>query len=74
MTITMKACKSSQVKAHGYDPISKTLRVEYAAGGVYEYEGVPQKTYDGLCGCESVGKYLNSKIKTGGFKFKKAGK
>jgi len=74
VSVVMKSCKSSQVKAHGYDPVSKKLRVEYTSGGIYEYEGVPQSVYDGLCGCDSVGKYLNGKVKAVGFKFTKAGK
>lgn len=72
MNIVMKPCKSSQVKAHGYDAANKKLRVEFASGDAYEYEGVPQSVYDGLCGCKSVGSYLHSHVKSGGFKFKKA--
>lgn len=74
MSIEMKPCQSSQVKAHGYDSATKKLRVEYSSGGVYEYQGVPQTLYDGLCNCKSVGQFLNSKVKAAGFVFRKVGK
>lgn len=66
----MRACKSSQVKAHGHCAETGTLCVEYASGGTYHYEGVTPEQYADLCKAESVGKHLHAHIK-GNHKFNK---
>ena len=68
MNIEMTPCKSSQVKAFGYDAASKTLQLEFNSGGIYQYHDVPASTFDSMKECESVGKFLGTEIK-GKFKF-----
>ncbi len=68
MNIEMTPCKSSQVKAFGYDAASKTLQLAFNSGGIYQYHDVPAATFEAMKGCESVGKFLGAEIKNK-FKF-----
>ena len=72
MSVDLKPCKSSQVESFGFDPGSKTLAVKFKNGGIYHYTGVDEDTHKAMCCCESVGKFLGSRIK-GKFGFKKIG-
>lgn len=62
--------KSSQVVAHGYNPETKTLRIEFKGGGSYDYHDVSADKYADLCKAESIGSHLHAHIKPN-FKFKK---
>ncbi len=55
--------ESSAVVSVGYDPGSRTLEIEYAGGGVYRYRRVPQRTYELLLRAESIGAYVNRRVK-----------
>ncbi len=68
--IAMTPCESSQVEAHGYDSISKTLAVKFVRGSVYHYADVPQEVYEALKSAESVGKFFGKEIK-GKYEFTK---
>ncbi len=39
---------SKALDSAGYDPASRTLRVRFRHGGLYDYHGVPPEVYDGL--------------------------
>ncbi len=39
---------SKALESAGYEPASRTLRVRFRHGGVYDYAGVPPEVYDGL--------------------------
>lgn len=67
---TMTPVKSSQVKSHGYDPVSRTLAVEFNSGSTYYYSDVPADVYANMQKAESVGSFLGKYIKPA-FKFKK---
>ena len=54
---------STQIAAHGYDPVSHTLAVRFHNGGVYHYAGVPQEAADRFSKAESLGKHLGAHIK-----------
>jgi hypothetical protein len=55
---------SSAVESVGYDARSRTLEVEYAdGGGVYRYFDVPPRAHDQLLRAESIGGYVNRRIK-----------
>jgi hypothetical protein len=62
---------SSNLKAVGYDPSTKTLEIEFLNGGLYQYSNVPQNIYDGLMLASSHGQYFDSHIKKGGFPYHK---
>lgn len=68
--VTLDSSNIQQVK---YDPRMRMLTVQFHGKsndgtGEYIYHGVPQGTFDGLCGAESPGKffhrYINKKFKT----------
>ncbi|MDO3377708.1 KTSC domain-containing protein [Geoalkalibacter halelectricus] len=54
---------SSNVEAVGYDEDSSTLQVEFKGGALYQYFDVPENVFIELRDADSVGKYLNAKIK-----------
>jgi len=53
-----------------YFPETKTLRVVYVSGHVYDYKNVPEHVYDKMKIASSKGVFLNQFIKTG-FDFEK---
>lgn len=59
----MRRVESSNIKAVGYDPATKRLRVEFGSGSTYEYSGVSATTHEGLVGAESVGKYFHRHVR-----------
>ena len=54
---------SSAVRSIGYDPKSLVLEIEYANGSVYDYYGVPSETYQEFCEADSMGAFINFRIK-----------
>lgn len=61
---------STQVKRTKYNEEKKILTVEFNNRGVYEYDKVPVELWQELIKCESIGKFLNEKIK-GAFSYTK---
>lgn len=55
--------ESSAVASVGYDPRTRTLEIEYVGGGVYRYLGVPLRAYELLLRADSIGAYVNRRIK-----------
>lgn len=64
----MRSVESSNVRAVGYDAETRTLRVEYKGGGVYEYPNVEPSLYADLLAAESVGKFCHQHVKRLPFK------
>ncbi len=62
---------SSNLRAVGYDPDTRTLEVEFLNGGLYSYSGVPASVYAGLMSASSHGSYFNVNIKKASYPFKK---
>tara|TARA_R100001460_G_scaffold50783_1_gene89253 strand:+ start:25 stop:252 length:228 start_codon:yes stop_codon:yes gene_type:complete len=54
---------SSMINKYIYNFASKTLKVEFNGGALYEYKNVESDLYDELCKSESTGKFFNEKIK-----------
>ncbi len=54
---------SSSVRSVGYDGESHTLEVEFRNGGVYDYLDVPEAEARRLRRADSLGRYLNTRIK-----------
>lgn len=62
--INLTPCESSNVKGYGYDAASRTLGVQFKAGGpVYRYADVPPEVADGLASAESKGKFFATEIR-----------
>ena len=62
---------SSNLKAVGYDPATKTLEIEFLNGGLYQYSSVPESIYKELMSASSHGQYFDSHIKKGGYPYRK---
>lgn len=54
---------SSNVAAVGYNPATKTPRVEFKNGGVYDYPNISETQCNALLSADSVGGYLAKFIK-----------
>jgi hypothetical protein len=59
----------------GMDPQRETglLAVEFIGGSLYHYFDVPAHLYEEMCGCDSVGKFINNNIKNN-YEYKKVEK
>ena len=62
---------SSNLRAIGYEPDTRTLEVEFLNGGLYSYSGVPASAHTGLMSASSHGSYFDANIKNGGYPYKK---
>tara|TARA_R110000737_G_scaffold194202_3_gene215365 strand:+ start:287 stop:478 length:192 start_codon:yes stop_codon:yes gene_type:complete len=51
------------INKYVYNFATKTLKVEFNSGALYEYKNVESETYDELTKSESTGKFFNEKIK-----------
>lgn len=56
--------RSTAVAQVGYDPVEKTLEVAFRGGKVYEYLNVPETAYYQLLLSDSIGRFVNTQIKT----------
>lgn len=57
------AVDSSNITEVAHDEKTRTLRVWFQNGAVYDYDGVPRQTYTGLLSAESVGKYFHVHVR-----------
>jgi len=68
-TIDLHPVESSQVKAIGFDPASKTLAVTFhGTGTVYHYPGVSAEQHQAFLKAESIGSHFGKHIKHLAFK------
>ena len=58
-----RSVDSSAVVSVGYDAPARVLEVEYAGGAVYRYLDVPSRVHEQLLRAESVGGYVNRRVK-----------
>jgi len=67
MDITLCPCKSSQIHAHGFDPATGTLALQFKSkkgpGSVYHYQNFTQEKYDAFRNAESLGRHFGQHIK-----------
>lgn len=63
MSVRRRSVESSAVESVGYDAESRTLEVEYAGGAVYRYRDVPPRVHEQLLSEESIGGYVNRRVK-----------
>ena len=54
--------KSSNVHSIGYDQKTRSLRVHYLNGGLYEFRGVQPEEHKALMAAKSKGSHLAQKI------------
>ena len=53
---------SSNIDTIEYLDDTRTLRVKFLSGSIYDYSDVPKSEHDGLMHAESHGKYLHRHI------------
>jgi len=64
--------QSSNLRAVGYDPETRELRVEFHSGSVHDHVGVKPEDHSGLMAADSHGTFYNANIK-GRYPSKKIG-
>ena len=62
LCIDLQPVKSSNVKAVGYHEPTRTLRVQFHNGSVYDYHDVPPNKHKDLMAADSVGRHLHRHI------------
>jgi hypothetical protein len=55
--------KSRILRSVGYDETKKILEIEFSSGFVYQYSGVPQKTYTAMMHSDEMGKFFSEKVR-----------
>jgi hypothetical protein len=61
--VELKPVESSNIKAVGFDPNGRTLRVEFNSGSQYDYEDVPPTVYQEFIESPSKGRFFAQNIK-----------
>lgn len=60
----MPQFSSTAISRAEYNPQTRVLTIWFTqSGGPYEYFGVPQHVFDGLCNAASKGSYFNAFIR-----------
>ncbi len=67
----MTSVSSSNLSAVGYDPATRTLRIQFHSGA-YDYYDVPESVYRGLMSASSHGQYHAAYIKNS-YRYSKVG-
>jgi hypothetical protein len=63
--------RSTDRIAAGYDGERHLLEVEFEDGRIYQYEGVPMEVYHDLLESAAPGKYLDARVKKGGYRYRR---
>jgi hypothetical protein len=50
---------SEAIAAHGYDPATKTARLQFTSGRIHEYPGVEPREYQEFADASSLGRHFN---------------
>ncbi len=58
-----RSVESSAIDSVGYDARTCTLEIAFAGGGLYRYLNVPPREHEALLRAESLGTYVNKRIK-----------
>lgn len=54
---------SSNIATIGYDPATRTMEVEFAGGGIYQYADVAPQAHAEFLAAESIGRHFARHIK-----------
>ncbi len=54
---------SSEIEWIGYEQKRQMLQVEFIAGGIYQYDRVPENLYQDFLSAPSHGRFFDEKIK-----------
>lgn len=59
----MTPVESSNVKAVGYDPDTRVMRIEFHSGGIYDHSDVPASDHQIFMAAGSKGKHYHRHIR-----------
>ena len=59
----MQPVQSTSVDAVGFDPERNELTIRFVGGGSYVYGMVPIAVFEALLGADSLGRFVNERIK-----------
>lgn len=62
---------SSQIAAAGYDKDTKELRVQFASGALYSYDGVPEEAFTSIVHGPSAGSAFHNLVKLAGYSYQR---
>jgi hypothetical protein len=62
-SIPLTPVESSNIKAIGYDPNSRTLHVQFNSGATHQYEDVSPDKHAALMAADSKGSHFHANIK-----------
>ncbi len=60
---------SGNITSIGYDRGTRTLRIEFLRGGIYDYNRVPPDVFENFLSAASKGIFFDRFIKNGGYPF-----
>jgi hypothetical protein len=60
MAFAMQPVDSSAISEVGYEPTSKTLRIRYKHGGLYETANVEPHEHEALLNSGSIGRHVHT--------------
>jgi len=55
--------KSKGIRSIAYDPVARTLDIEFSSSKIYRYFDVPPSLYEWLTRVESKGRFVNRLVK-----------
>jgi hypothetical protein len=61
--VEMHSVSSSAIRAVGYDPLTRRMRIRFTSGHSYDFCGVPPSIFDGLRSALSKGSYYDRHIR-----------
>ena len=61
----MRPVDSSNIKAIGYDPATRVMRVEFHHGGSYEHRDVTSEEHEALMSASSKGSHYHRHFRSG---------
>jgi len=63
LSLNRQPVQSSNLRSVGYDPMTKTLEIEFHSGGIYQHSNVSEPIHSALISTPSKGKYFGGYIK-----------
>jgi hypothetical protein len=59
----MLRVRSSAIRAVGYNPVTRRMKIKFIQGDTYDFCGVPPHIYERLLNARSKGTYYNDHIR-----------
>lgn len=66
--MNMRPVKSTSINSVGYDPATRTMRILFKNGGLYDHANVSEEQHKALMGAKSMGAHYSKNHGKGGVK------